>query len=717
MLSTDRRRALTVWIVSHLPCGLMATSPCTLSSCLSLLARWRGVRSCSKADLIALCVVLLAGFAGVTSSVLAMDAADPPAAQSDSTLDEIEAVGQATFRTGDVVKEEFTGSTSRIPRTTLETTSNALGAVLARETGVQNRQSGGFGSFSSISIRAASGAQTAVYLDGVLLNNSASPVLDFSTLELLNLESIDIYRGSTPLQLGHAGIGGAVNLRTLGSDSSDTDLPAAKVRLGIGSFDQQDIQISHQASYGQWTVVSALTNRRSDNDFPFTNNNATPQNPDDDRREKRNNAKISRKSLLLSTSYRFNPDSRTNLTVQTTARDSGVPNARNSANTIASFDTETTQFQLAQVVDDFFSWNTRHTFYVNKDQAHFLDPLSQIGLGAQDATNETRVFGILTYWEYLLDAGTLGVSADWRREKLESFDVLGIDRDFSAQRRALQANMHYVWMDPSETWTVSPAVRWNTHSLNATASESRATEFDDRKDSNTGAQLGIGYQLSNSTLLRFNMGSYYREPSFGELYASYGLVNGSPDLVPEEGFNVDASIMFKHKKGSLEASVFNSTRKELIVTAFDSRGIGRPTNNGEARIRGVELAGRLILSDQLSLQSNLTWQDARSTDELTGFRNKFLPGEARLASYTRLQYQYQNKVLWYELNTKRKLFYDSANILPAPDVEQHSIGADWKNQHWQLSVSANNLSNRNVQDFNGFPKPGRSFHLSVTRRL
>ncbi|MFK7856960.1 MAG: TonB-dependent receptor plug domain-containing protein [Granulosicoccus sp.] len=675
------------------------------------------MRSCSRADLIAVFSVLLAGFAGVSSSVLAVDTTDVPSAENQSALDEIEAVGHATFSTGDVVAEEFTGSSSHIPRTTLETTSNALGEVLAREMGVQNRQSGGFGSFSSISIRSASGAQTAVYLDGVLLNNSASPVLDFSTLELLNLESIDIYRGSTPLQLGHAGIGGAVNLKTLGSGSSDSDLPATKIRLGIGSFNQQDIQISHQGSYGQWTVITALTNRRSDNDFSFTNNNATPQNLDDDRREKRNNAKISRKSVLLSTSYRFSPDRRTNLSVQATARDSGVPNARNSANTIASFDTETTQFQLSQVVDDFFSWNTRHTLYLNKDRAHFLDPLSQIGLGSQDATNDTQVSGLITYWEYLLDSGTLGVSADWRREKLDSFDVLGIDRDFSAQRKSLQANLHYVWMDFSEKWTVSPAVRWNTHSLNANASDSRATEFDDRKDSNTGAQLGIGYQLNDRTLVRVNMGSYYREPSFGELYASYGLVNGSPNLVPEEGFNIDANIIFTHTKGAIEASVFNSTRKELIVTAFDSRGIGRPTNNGKARIQGVELAGQLILSDRFSIRSNLTWQDPRSTDESTGFRNKFLPGEARLASYSRLQYQYQNIALWYELNTKRKLFYDSVNILPAPDVEQHSIGANWKNQYWQLNFSVNNLSNQNVQDFNGFPKPGRSFHLAATRRL
>lgn len=675
------------------------------------------MRSCSRKKLSVFCIPMLAMLCTTNTHTSAADLPDSKAQGNITALDEIEAVGRSTFRTGDVVAEEHTGSTSRISRETLERTANALGEVLAQETGIQNRQSGGFGSFSSISIRAASGAQTAVYLDGVLLNSSGNPVLDLSTLELLNLDSVDIYRGSTPLQLGHAGIGGAVNLTTLGSDSSNPSSSGTRIRLGIGSFDQKGVQLSHQERYGRWNIISALSRRSSDNDFDFINDNATPLNPNDDRRENRNNAQVVRKSVLLRTGYQSSPNWRSDLTVQAATRDSGVPNARNSANTVATFDTESTQLQFAQVIDGFFDWNTRHTLYIHQDQSRFQDSLSQIGLGVQDTTNDNQTAGAITYWEYLTDSGTLGVSLDWRQEKLDSFDELSTTRDFSATRHIVQGSLHYVWNDPSEKWTLSPALRWTSNSLNATASENRAEEFNDLNDSNTGAQLGIGYRINESMLLRFNAGNYYREPSFGELFSSFGLVNGNPLLEPEEGFNVDASISFTHKRISIEAAVFNSDRDELIITAFDARGVGRPDNNGSARVLGVELGTRIAFNSQFSFRTNLTWQDPRSTDRLTGFNNRFLPGEAQLAWFTRLQYDVSSANLWYELDVKRKLFYDRANILPAPDVAQHSIGADWKNNNWQLSLALRNLSDENVEDFNGFPKPGRNFQLSVTKRL
>ena len=232
------------------------------------------MRSWRRAKLRIAGIIVLA--LGCLSHSLTRAASDALPDIADGALEEIEVIGQTQFRTGDVVAEEHTGSTARISRAALERSASSLGEVLARESGVQHRQSGGFGSFSNVSIRAASGAQTAIYLDGVLLNNSSNPVLDLSTLELLNLDSIDIYRGSTPLQLGHAAIGGAVNLNTLGSNSSDDRTSRTRLRLGVASFSQQDAQISHQGHYGKWSVVSALSRRSSDNDFKFSSDNKHP---------------------------------------------------------------------------------------------------------------------------------------------------------------------------------------------------------------------------------------------------------------------------------------------------------------------------------------------------------------------------------------------------------------------------------------------------------
>ena len=72
------------------------------------------------------------------------------------------------------------------------------------------------------------------------------------------------------------------------------------------------------------------------------------------------------------------------------------------------------------------------------------------------------------------------------------------------------------------------------------------------------------------------MGSYFRPPSFGELYGSIGLINGNPELLPEEGFNVDVGFHYSASALELSGTLFASIRDELIVTSFDSRGVGRP---------------------------------------------------------------------------------------------------------------------------------------------
>ena len=631
----------------------------------------------------------------------------------DAILDTIKAVAEIPYRTGDVISEENTTSHSRIERRELEQSTHSLAGVLARETGVQYRQSGGFGSYSSVSIRAATGAQTDVYLDGVLLNNGGSPAVDLSTLEMLNLESIDIYRGSTPLQLGHGSIGGAVNLNSLQSVSE----PTTRIRLGIGKLGRRELQLSHQTIHGAWDMVAALSHRQSNNDFLIDNDHVTPLNPDDVFREKRNNADARRTTALFRTGYQHDRDTRTDVTVQVSARDLGVPEFNNNPDNVASYDTDTTQVQLSQILDGLGNWNSRHNLYWHGNSAQYQDLFSQVGLGAQDTDSDSNTLGAKTYWEYLADSGTLGLSLDVRRERYDSTDANDAAAAFNADRDRTQASVHYVWYDRSEAWSVTPAIRWQHSELHGEHPESSGDVPANRSSTDTGLQIGLAYRPPGKLSYTANAGSYYREPSFGELYGSSGLVNGNPDLLPEKGLNVDVGLHYQSRGTELSATVFGSDRDELIVTAYNSRGIGGPLNTGAARVIGLELAAGIALTPQLDLSSNLTWQSTRNLDEAVSFHDRLLPGEAQLAWSSRLQYQYLQTSLWYELDVLRKRFYDQGNLLPAADSELHSVGIDWKSPKWQTTLGINNLGNDNIEDFNGFPKPGRTWSLTVTRTL
>ena len=157
-----------------------------------------------------------------------------------------------------------------------------------------------------------------------------------------------------------------------------------------------------------------------------------------------------------------------------------------------------------------------------------------------------------------------------------------------------------------------------------------------------------------------------------------------------------------------------SLRDQLIVTSYDSRGIGRPINSGAAEVFGLEFGAVWTVSPRITVRSNFTWQSPRSLKRNSGVYNNYLPGEAQFAWFGRAEYTWKNWNAWYEVDTQHTQFYDLPNILPAANTTQHSVGLALTKNDWDFSVSANNLSDQNVEDFNGFPKPGRTFALVTT---
>ncbi|MBX2879095.1 MAG: TonB-dependent receptor [Granulosicoccus sp.] len=621
----------------------------------------------------------------------------------------------ASGATGDVVHEEHPGSTDRISREQLRQSLKPLGEILASEAGIQQRQVGGFGTFSSITMRAASSAQTAVYLDGILLNSSGEAVIDLSTLETLNLDSIEIFRGTTPLQLGHGNIGGAVNLATL----KNTQTTDTRLRLSAGSFDQGGMQFTGQGNEGGWDWTGSVSRQQSQNDYIFTDDHITPLDPHDVSKQRRNNGQAERAAVLLKSGYQTSSTQRTDLLLMWTDRDLGVPEWLNSADNQASYETEKLQLQISQQIDQLGSWNTRHTLYNHTNDVHYDDKLKQINLLApQDLLYRTRTLGAKSYWERFTQAGTLGLSADYRSEILSSTDGFAPNKSYDADRQQLLTSAHLAWSNASDRWLVTPAIRWIHLDNQAENDNTAANQLKvSSTRSNLSLQLGTSWKFNNRFSVQANAGNYFREPSFSELYGSFGLINGNPDLDAEEGINLDIGLNAGGDDLKLSLGVFHSERDELIVNTFNSRGIGRTVNTGKAKVTGIEFSSDLTLMENVQLSTRATWQDPVNLNRFAGFYKKNLPGEARQAYAAKIRLKRASTSYWYEWNSSRNRFYDTANLLRAKDSSIHSLGFDWQGKSWQLSVRLHNLDNQRVEDFNGFPKPGRTWSFAVTHAL
>ncbi|MFK8082841.1 MAG: TonB-dependent receptor [Granulosicoccus sp.] len=631
-------------------------------------------------------------------------------------LDELKIIADndAPVRTGDVVGEEHTGSHSTINRARLSQPGAQLADLLSGTSGVQQSQSGGFGTYSSVTVRAASAAQTDVYLDGILLNSGGESVIDLSTLEILNLSSVDIYKGGAPLQLGHASMGGAVNLNTQRNDDEGT----SRLRLGVGSFSYSSLLAAHQATSGKWDWTTTLSRQQSDNDFPFTHDNATPLNPLDDRRLRRRNNDVERNSVLLKTGHQSTVNLRTDLLLQIAERDSGVSTSRNSSASQARYETRKNQIQLSQIVDQWAGWNTRHTLYWHGSDSVYDDSESQVGLGEQYIDTEIRTIGAKTYWEKFLSLGTWGVSLDLRDESLNLEDELNSNENFTADRQLVNATSHLVILDEGDRWMVTPAVRWQHSQRRGTSTAIGVPDTQlEQDESELGLQLGLAYSLTQKLTFNANAGNYHREPSFHELFGSIGAINGNTNLDAESGINTDIGITYDTGSLQLEMALFHNDHDNLILNSFDSIGIGRPRNTGKAQTTGLELSSIWAPAKNWHFSASATFQNPKNRDPFEGYQNKILPGEARRTGFARLAYQHGNFGYWYEWQTRQGRFFDSSNTLAAPDTTIQSIGMKLEKPRWNLSARLQNIQDVNIEDFSRSPKPGRTFFIAITQKF
>ena len=238
-------------------------------------------------------------------------------------------------QTGEISQEEISSFSSVIKKRSFEDKSETISDVIEKESGVQIRQSGGLGSFSSMSLRGASSNQVMVFMDGVPLNEASGSVVDLSTISLSDIDSIEIYRGITPINFGTASIGGALNIKT---KRAEEGLRGSLI-AGYSSFNT--FRFSPYINYkpGKFDYVMDIDYQSSNNNFDILNNNGTKFNLTDDQWEKRNNDQFSQINILTNLGYDLSKKTRVIFSNQYFQKGQNLPSWNNSPDVRTNFDT------------------------------------------------------------------------------------------------------------------------------------------------------------------------------------------------------------------------------------------------------------------------------------------------------------------------------------------------------------------------------------------
>ncbi|MDH3451433.1 MAG: TonB-dependent receptor, partial [Gammaproteobacteria bacterium] len=563
-----------------------------------------------------------------------------------------------------------------LARETFSASALTLPQVLERAMGTQVQSSGGLGSFSTVSLRGASSEQVLIYLDGVPLNDASGGGFDLGAIDLEQLQRIEIFRGATPLELGGASLGGAINLVTRQADQQT----AAHVKTTVGSFATRGLAGGWQQSTGRDGLLLNASALASDNDFEIRNDNGTSFNTDDDFDEPRNNADFEQYHLLGKWRHSFGADAALTVALQAFHKGQGLPDLSNDADTGTRLDTETLRLQnrldVLRLGDDPRTSASVNLFAVDKQEV-FDDRQGQIGLQVQHTRGTTRRVGIDGFVNRNADDTTLRGVIESYRETYTFEDLLQVLADSESQRDAvtLGTEMNHYTLDNRLILSGVLRGQWVRDDLEATdASAGVPPTVEQQSYDLVSPQLGVKYVLNAQSHVKANVGRYARIPAFFELFGDRGFFLGNEELEPETGTNVDIGVQYAwhapgawYHQGVVTSEVFYNRAQDLIARVFDAQGVGRSENVSRATIAGLSLAASLQPITALQVDVSATVMDTKIDSELTSFDGNQLPG--RFAQSYRLTIAWTAAQWRYALESylRKEMYFDSANLLPAAD--------------------------------------------------
>ncbi len=628
-----------------------------------------------------------------------------------------------TQRVGEVDLQTTSAAWTRIGAERFRDRDISLPQLLKQEAGVQTRSSGGAGSYATVVLRGASSEQVRVYLDGVPLNDASGGAVDLNMISLDMVERIDIYRGTTPLQLGQPSIGGAVNIIT----RRQREKPTHRLKASIASFNTAKLNLASSLKHADDELLFSASVLRSDNDFIYRDDNGTPFNPDDDSEQRRQNDGVQHLNALANWKHALNRQLDAELRLSLSARDKQIPSVSNSAAVRTRLDTRQydllTQLHWRQFLRRNSNANIRLSTSYKKEV--FDDTLAQLGFINQYSLSQTRKQGVQFYNELFGQASQWKWLAGVSRESYDTQNSLApVPADTNLRRRAELSLEHLAFFDEA-SWVFSSMLRAQQ------IEDSIATQSDAFGNSVAGFdklyrllnwQLGIKYRLDRQSAFSANLGSYVRAPSFVELFGGSGLLLGNAGLQQESALNRDLGLHYQwYRPGhwlhdaELTLGVFDNRIEDLIVYLYNGQGVGVPENISDATLRGLEFSLKLHPQTAHSVFVEASYTDSINRSRIGSFNGKQLPSYYRNSLGLRYRYQQGTWSLGVEAEFKRNMFHDRSNLLPGDAVNR--LNLDWR-RNWpeaSLELRLDNLLDESIRYYRNRPTPGRRFSLSYSQ--
>ncbi len=439
--------------------------------------------------------------------------------------------------------------------------------------GVEVRPSAGIGSRISIRGSGRSGG-VLVLLNGRPLNSSQYGGADLSTIPIDIVKSVTVFKPPVPVWLGPSASEGAILIVTHDfRPSSDKEKKkTTRLKVDAGSFGKADASISHTAPLAGGSMM--LTAAGGHLDGKRTNSDRDKGDVSIHWDHEGENAR------------RFELNGRYYLSEHGSPgpTDNPTPDARQRY-TKGSFDAQVQGF-IKDTGDYTIGAYADHVTLKDESQSGFTSDLTDFKAGLKVDITWTDTGEV-----WALRLGGL----------LERDDV---DHTLSGEHHRTTAEIHA---------QVDRHIGQVTATLGARADHTSDFDF------NPGLSGGLSLALSKKLVIKTNAGYSVNVPTFNQLYqpshGSIDQVRGNPDLDEEKIVSYDLGLEYRLRKDRvLQATLFRTETRDLIVYRRDADLIYAPVNTDKAWRHGIELTAKQAWDMGLSVDLSYILQDSENEE-------------------------------------------------------------------------------------------------------
>lgn len=551
--------------------------------------------------------------------------------------------------------------------------------VLQHSTGISITDSG---SSSNVSVRGFDSKHTLILVDGMRRTEKYAGA-NLNNISLENIERIEVVRGPMSALYGSDALGGVINIITRTASKNTT-----RVRVNVGATTQGDgretrlVHLSKDIKHDHSSHSFGLEYKDRN---PYTGENG-----------------FLNKEQRTFANYRglFNIDESQDLQL-------GVEYLKqNDKNAVEA----SGRFEL----DERYTLTSQYTHRLESDQLNidvsYGESDSLVNRGTGNESTDFRQAQIeLRYAGFLGENHLYNIGMGYRHD----------DADISINSRNAQRNIAHLYAQ--DQWEI-------TDQLQLTG----GVRFD--KYSDFGNSFNPRFSLSweqGTWKLRAGYGKAFGAPSFLEMYTHFSrgrgsvIIQGNPDLRPEESETAEVSIRRQFAFGHTELTAYHSEVDQLIdYTTERIEGTCprcttymRANNIDRAVLKGIEISNVWALANNHHLNFSLEYQDVRDANS-----KQRLTGRARMQSKVSLNSSWSDKFTTSLRSRYIDDFYNNTGR-STPRVNSNLLTVDLSanyriNNQFEWFMGVNNVFNKEPSpnmNFRGIPQdPGsRYFYTGV----